>query len=139
MSEEDAGGGENLTGVWHGMYTYPYGGEPTAFVASVLDTAGALSGTTHEASTLPWLLGVTVFATIGGAREGENVSFLKTYDDAAQGSGYDRPVRYEGRLNADRTEIEGRWRIAGEPEGKFLMIRERQRAKAAARTAYEKV
>ena len=36
----------NLTGVWQGLYTYP-NGESVSFVATLIDSGGALSGSIH--------------------------------------------------------------------------------------------
>ena len=38
---------QNLTGVWQGLYTYP-NSESVSFVATLIDSGGALSGSTHE-------------------------------------------------------------------------------------------
>ena len=39
---------DNLTGVWHGLYTYPGQHQPVYFVATLIDSGGQLSGMTHE-------------------------------------------------------------------------------------------
>jgi hypothetical protein len=111
--------GQNLTGVWNGLYSYP-DGRSVAFVATLIESGSALTGTTHEPGAGGRAAGSTLFATLAGARQGSVVSFCKTYEGA--GPGY-ASVDYVGTLNGDATEIEGRWIIVGVWSGKFLMIR----------------
>jgi hypothetical protein len=112
-------GAENLTGVWQGLYTYPYG-QSVSFVATLIDSGGSFSGTIHEPCSFH---GNTIYATLAGARQGSTVSFLKTYEKSA-GPQYAASIQYEGALNGDATEIEGRWKIRSIGlSGKFLMIR----------------
>ena len=47
MTERGRAGEQNLTGVWNGLYTYP-SDRSTSFVATLIDSGGSLSGTTHE-------------------------------------------------------------------------------------------
>jgi len=115
----EAASGENLTGVWQGLYSYPYG-QSVSFVATLIDTGASFSGTIHEPSIFG---GDTIYATLAGTRQGSAVSFRKTYEKSA-GPQYAASVQYEGALNSDATEIEGRWTIrAVGLSGKFLMIR----------------
>jgi hypothetical protein len=107
----------NLTGIWQGLYTYS-SGSSVSFVATLIDSGGFLTGSIHETSIWD---SSTICATVDGGRDGRAVSFLKTYQNA--GPGYRAPVRYEGTLNDDATEIEGRWTISRAWSGKFLMIR----------------
>lgn len=108
---------ENLTGVWQGLYTYP-SGRSVSFVATLIDSGGSLSGSTHEPCSYQ---SRTVFALLEGTREGHTISFLKTYQNT--GPTYTEVVRYRGALNSDATEIEGRWTIQRELSGQFLMVR----------------
>jgi len=110
----------NLTGVWHGLYSYPRARESVPFTASLTDGGGWLSGTTEEVPTSGKAKGLTLVATLQGRRTGHSVTFLKTYDDLRYG--YDA-VQYAGAVNQDGSEIEGRWTIPGVWSGKFLMIR----------------
>jgi hypothetical protein len=97
-------------------------------VATVIDSGRALSGSTHE----PNVLGAgTLVASLAGSRHQGAVSFIKTYDKA--GPQYEYPIRYEGVLNGDATEIEGRWLIGDGSSGKFLMIRSTGKAVAVER------
>jgi hypothetical protein len=47
------------------------------------------------------------------------------------------PVLYDGALNGDATEIEGRWTIVKVWSGKFLMIRSPGQEAKASRKAFE--
>jgi hypothetical protein len=117
MTEPAAG--ENLTGVWQGLYSYPRG-QSVSFVATLIDSGVSFSGTIHEPSIFG---GDTIYATFAGTQQGSAVSFLKTYEKSA-GPEYASSVQYEGALNGDATEIEGRWTIrVFSLSGKFLMIR----------------
>jgi hypothetical protein len=135
MSQSSAGK-RNLTGVWNGLYTYPHG-QSTAFVATLIETAGSLSGTTHEPSTSADAPGTTLLATLSGSRRDSAVTFTKRYDPP--GPTTSSPVRYDGALNADGTEIEGRWSIAQMSSGKFLMIRSAGQKAAVSRKTGERV
>jgi hypothetical protein len=109
----------NLTGVWHGLYSYS-DGLSVSFVATLIDSGLSLSGSTHEPRTFGNSRSQTLFADVSGSRQGAAVAFLKTYQDAGPQYG---TVQYEGRLSGDATEIEGRWAIGAMRAGKFLMIR----------------
>jgi hypothetical protein len=80
--------------------------------------------------------GKTITATLQGRRTRRSVTFLKTYD--AVPAGYDA-VRYEGDVNGDGTEIEGRWTVPGSWSGKFLMTRAGQVGIALVQKVEEKV
>ena len=110
---------QNLTGVWNGLYSYPDGRSVT-FVATLIDGGSTLSGSTHEPCVGVDAPAGTLFASLMGGRVGSAVSFRKTYEAADPRWG---TVNYEGKLNAEATEIEGRWSIPGVWSGKFMMIR----------------
>ena len=133
-----AGQGEeasrNLTGVWNGRYFYPRELAPVSFVATLIETATRLTGATHEPAGPP--TGTVRYATLQGQRDGNAVSFVKTYDNA--GPNVD-PIHYSGILNGDATEIAGTWRILGSWSGKFLMIRSAGKVAAVARKVAERV
>lgn len=122
----------NLTGVWHGLYTYP-DGRSTSFVATLIEAGGTVSGTTHEPGASPSGPSAHLFASLSGSRRGGAVTFTKTYEqpDPAHSS----PILYQGALNAEATEIEGRWTIVGVWSGKFLMIRSAGKTAIAKRQA----
>jgi hypothetical protein len=136
MGEKRGAGERSLTGIWNGLYTYPHG-QSTAFVATLIESAGSVSGTTHEPSMFGDAPGTTLFATLSGSRRNSAVTFTKRYDPS--GPSTSSPVCYEGALNADGTEIEGRWIIAGMWSGKFLMIRSAGQERSVSRKAFERV
>ena len=136
MTERVRGGERNLTGVWSGLYSYQ-NGRSTSFVATLIESGGSLSGTTHEPGTLGESPGATLFATLVGSRQNGAVTFTKTYDrpDELHRS----PIVYEGMLNGEGSEIEGRWTIARVWSGKFLMIRSPGQEAKASRKAFERI
>ena len=136
MTEERGVGERNLTGIWNGLYTYPHG-QSTSFVATLIETAGALSGTTHEPSTLGDGPETTSFAMLAGSRRDSAVTFTKRYERPTLLKA--SPILYEGVLNGDGTEIEGRWTIREGWSGKFLMIRSAGQKTAVSRKAFERV
>jgi hypothetical protein len=117
--------GLSLTGLWNGLFSYPRIYGPTSFVAILVDSGASFSGTTHERGTTRRARGGILYAMLQGRRAGTVVSFTKTYDGTGN---WTHSVEYEGRLNADWTEIDGRWRIAGLWSGSFLMLRPRSKA-----------
>ena len=117
---------DNLTGVWDGTFVQPQVGMVT-FLATLIDSGGALGGNVTEPCIRPGcLVGGTHNASIAGHRSGSAVSFIKRYEPS--GCGYDT-VFYEGVVNADATEIDGRWRLPG-LSGTFLMVRSTKPATA---------
>lgn len=113
------GNGKSLTGAWNGLYSYPRGYPPVSFAAILIESGTSISGTTHEPSETLGGTGLAC-ATLSGQRTSSTVTFTKIYD---RSTGAPHAVHYEGRINEDATEIEGRWRIPGNWSGKFLMIR----------------
>lgn len=132
MSEDQP---ENLTGVWHGLYMYPAAMEPGAFVATVMDIAGGLTGGVHETSSGDGQPPRPLNASLSGFREGQSVVFVKRYDGSG---GWSHAVNYHGALSSDRSEIEGVWDIPGVWSGRFLMIRSRGAPDAVRRKAFQK-
>ena len=129
-------GPRNLTGVWNGLYSYSTG-LSVSFVATLIDSGSTLSGATHEPNVMKTGPGSTLYALLSGGRSASAISFVKTYDEA--GTSHYYPVSYEGVLNADATEIEGRWRIGSGTAGKFLMIRSEGKLVAAEKKKRAKV
>ena len=132
MAGRGEGVSQNLTGVWSGRYFYPRELPPVSFVATLIETAASLTGMTHE----PAATGTARYASLQGQRDGNAVSFIKTYD--ISGSNVD-PIQYSGILNGDATEIEGTWRIHGSWSGKFLMARSPGKVAAVTRKVAERV
>jgi hypothetical protein len=124
----------SFNGIWHGLYSYPRYFEPVYFVATLVSFGSGFSGTTHEALIGARGAPLKAFATVDGAREGDYVSFLKSYDGSG---GMRHSVNYGGTLRADENEIDGAWSIAGSWSGRFLMIRNRGASEAAVRKVYE--
>jgi hypothetical protein len=129
MGEGRAESSRSLTGVWDGIYSYPLGGLPTVpFTATLIEAARLLSGSVSEACLLhnP---NETLFFSVTGSRTVTAVHFVKTY--LGSGPHYRQPIVYEGTVNGDATEIEGRWRIPGDWSGRFLMTRSGDPPRAA--------
>lgn len=120
---------DDLSGVWDGSYIQPGTGMVT-FTATLVETHGALSGDVTEPCSNPNCPLRTHTSSIAGQRSGSAVTFVKRYEPP--GYGFDT-VHYEGTLNAESTEIDGRWRLPGQ-SGAFLMIRA---AKAATEVTTE--
>ncbi|MGH6890233.1 MAG: hypothetical protein ACREHF_13740 [Rhizomicrobium sp.] len=120
--------GQNLTGIWQGVYSYPRQLAPVGFVATLIETASAVSGSTHEPHRRT---GAGLCATLFGRRAGALIHFVKTYEE--NGGGYAADVRYEGTVTDDGTEIEGRWIIGADWSGRFLMVRGAREAEEIAR------
>jgi hypothetical protein len=127
----------SLTGIWHGLYTYPRGGwQPVYFVATLVASGAHLGGTTHEAAVGHSGAPLTVFASLSGSRAGATVAFAKTYDGTG---GWTHTVAYAGVLNGDASEIEGTWSIPDVWSGRFLMMRSPGVSEQAVRRKFEKV
>ena len=111
---------DSLTGVWDGTFVQPQVGMVT-FLATLIESGGALGGNVTEPCIEPGCPLSTHNASIAGHRSGSAVSFVKRYEPS--GYGYDT-VFYEGLVNAEATEIDGRWTLPGIPlSGTFLMVR----------------
>jgi hypothetical protein len=127
----------SLTGVWHGLYSYPVAVEPVYFVATLISNGLSFTGSTHESVESRRGSALTIFASLEGAVDGNSVGFSKTYLNAPKR--YSETVHYEGALNADKTEIEGTWTIRRIFSGKFLMIRGVSVTEEVIREAFEPV
>lgn len=115
MASEDIG----LTGVWQGLYTYPFG-LSVSFTAILIEAGSHLSGSTSEPCSVPGCPISTHDALLLGGLQGNTVTFKKTYKPMGHGYG---TADYDGTLNADSCEIEGLWKVANFGSGRFLMIR----------------
>jgi hypothetical protein len=124
----------SLTGRWHGRYTYLDGGEGESFVADLVEALDAVTGSTTETANFhDGYTGVRL-GSISGSRNGALVSFVKFYKF---GHGHDLPIKYQGEVNDDATEIEGTWLIDRQGFGRFLLIRSIALPEPAAQLAYE--
>ena len=110
----------SLTGVWDGLFSYPRRFASVPFTATIVQTGAFISGSIHEHPVEGPTAGQMRLALFEGDFIGSAVRFLKTYDPAPP---HGKPVKYDGTLNAEATEIEGRWTIPGNWSGKFLMVR----------------
>ncbi|KRR18868.1 hypothetical protein [Bradyrhizobium retamae] len=120
---------DSLTGVWDGTFVQRQIGMVT-FLATLIESGGALAGNVTEPCTVPGCPISTHNASIAGHRSGSAVSFIKRYEPP--GHGYNA-VSYEGTVNADATEIDGRWKLPGTAaSGTFLMVRSSKSAEAVA-------
>jgi hypothetical protein len=116
----------DLTGVWHGQYSYARQTLGPDFVATLSDVGGAISGEVQEAGTQGPATGKPLFATVRGRRTGRHVWFIKTYLDTGPhvaASGYTAPISYSGRLSSEGDEVEGSWAITAAFSGRFMMVR----------------
>ena len=127
MDQPDTSSPLNLTGVWHGLYSYPVAMPSVPFVATLSDQGGWLNGTTEEIGRVADTVGRALTAGLQGRRSGRSITMLKIYDGA---SDYYDSVHYAGELNEEGTEISGSWRVAANWSGTFMMVRSRT-AKAA--------
>jgi hypothetical protein len=136
MTEHTQAGEQNLTGVWHGLYSYS-NGLSVSFVATLVEIAGLLSCSIEEPCMTRQCPSDIIHAALAGRRQASAVTFMKTYEQA--GPGYENPVAYDGALSSDANEIEGRWNIPGSLSGKFMMIRSASRAVAVERKVSERI
>ncbi|HKP26374.1 MAG TPA: hypothetical protein VJV39_21075 [Dongiaceae bacterium] len=125
----------NLTGVWHGLYSYPVAMPSVSFVAALSDRGGWFDGTTDETGSVGDARGRTLTASLQGRRSERSITMLKIYHGA---SAYYDSVHYVGELNEDGTEISGTWRVAGNWSGTFMMMRSRTAETAASKEAVER-
>ena len=137
MTDSTEASGARLTGIWQGLYTYAHRPEAVSFVATLTENGSSLSGSTHEPGVGDDCPCDTLYATLLGGREDSAVAFVKTYE--AAGPFFQDPIKYEGALSADGTEIEGRWTIRQLWFGKFLMIRSSGQSATVSRKAVERV
>jgi hypothetical protein len=120
---------DSLTGVWDGTFVQRQVGMVT-FLATLIESGGALAGNVTEPCTVPGCPVSTHNASIAGHRSGSAVSFIKRYEPP--GHGYNT-VSYEGSVNAEATEIDGRWKLPGTTaSGTFLMVRSSKPAESVA-------
>jgi hypothetical protein len=120
---------DSLTGVWDGTFVQRQVGMVT-FLATLIASGGALAGNVTEPCTVPGCPVSTHNASIAGHRSGSAVSFIKRYEPP--GHGYNT-VSYEGSVNAEATEIDGRWKLPGTTaSGTFLMVRSSKPAESVA-------
>src|SRR5688572_25669857 len=135
MHQPDTSSPLNLTGVWHGLYSYPVAMPSVSFVATLSDQGGWFDGTTEEIGGVGDAVGRTLTASLQGRRSGHSITMLKIYHRASVH--YDS-VRYTGDLKEDGSEIHGTWQVSGTWSGTFLMMRARTTETATTKEAAER-
>jgi hypothetical protein len=134
MSTQISGNPLDLSGVWHGQFSYPRPGRaPVAFTATLDERIGLLTGDCEEVGAVEEAKGLTLTATLQGRRTDREITFLKLYDGTF--ARYDM-VQYAGEVSDDGSEIVGTWSIPGSWSGDFLMIRASGDHLAALRVAH---
>jgi hypothetical protein len=127
----------NLTGQWQGRYGYDGDAmAPVSFSASLIELGAWITGATEEQAPVTATVTATLPATIEGRRDGADVSLLKVYDGTL---GWRHSVRYQGVINAEGTEIDGRWLITRQWTGWFLLIRSNPKGATVERKIAERV
>lgn len=124
----------DLSGSWSGIYNYPHSQPSNGFEVELRDAGGVLTGECAERSEGD--SSIIAHAIIEGSRQGDAVTFTKSYDTLASAA---RPVQYAGALRDDGDEISGRWTIPGDWSGSFIMTRRPSPSVAAERRAGETV
>jgi hypothetical protein len=107
----------DLSGHWHGVYSYPGDVAAVHFDAWLTESDGRITGETSEPG-LSTEASANAYALVEGSRAGSRVRFTKVYDAL----GY-QPIEYEGDLDDTGNEIQGLWTISGHGSGSFLMTR----------------
>ncbi|MFN6934121.1 MAG: hypothetical protein ACK4NZ_03095 [Tsuneonella sp.] len=111
----------NLTGTWHGTFTYPSNAGPaTPFLATIEELSGHFQGTIIEPDAI-YGQG-TIHAALSGHRAGAAVDFVKTYTAAPLG--YENPIDYVGQVSADGLRVKGVWSLL-DFDGSFEMERDK--------------
>ncbi len=133
MQPGGGSGESDLSGAWSGLYTFPRAQPPVFFEAVLVEATSWLTGTITEEVEIEGHRRM-LEAVVQGRRSGSSVTWLKIYDGGLRA--YDA-VHYEGRVNAEATEIEGKWRIPGNWSGGFLMIRAGGRQAVRSRAIFQ--
>lgn len=113
----------SLDGYWTGVFdTRDATLEATPFHGVVFERGGALSGDSVEPNWISADPCFELFAEIAGWRDGCEVEFLKTYEDAI---GLQRSIRFEGALSPEGDRIVGVWYVVDDHAmgGPFVMNR----------------
>jgi hypothetical protein len=110
----------DMTGSWQGLFSWPGRDEPVAFLASVTETAGQISGVMQELGLIADPACEMLVAMLEGERHGSMVHFVKTYDGTG---GVTHVVEHQGALTKDGSQMTGDWLIHRVAVGRFLMTR----------------
>lgn len=124
----------DLSGRWSGIFSYPSLLPPNSFEAEIRDVGGLITGVITQPREGFEPSGPPRQAMIDGRREGEDVTFVKFYDDL------DRPTpHYHGRIQAGGDEVNGEWTIPGDWSGTFIMIRKAEGSASEQRRVGEEI
>ena len=126
--------------MWLGYYSYPNMEEgPVPFNVMMIDQGGDLSGEIDEPNTFSMSVMNVLFSKLTGHRNGDDVFFIKNYENACDFTGHS--VHYRGQLNEDETEITGTWDVPGPMgwSGGFIMSRDTGNKIATAQEGQEEV
>jgi hypothetical protein len=109
----------SLTGLWSGRYAYAGGWDPPVdFTATLSDADGMISGWTSEPDSVTGT-SQRLAAFINGLRQGNALSFAKTYDGEGPLAHH---VDYVGAISDDGSSVTGSWAMPG-ATGSFVMTR----------------
>ena len=108
----------NLSGAWTGFIDDDARSFP--FSLTLTDTDGVLTGMTEELNVWGRGTGELVYGQVHGHRDGPTVNFRKVYELEGE---EDRPVIHIGFISEDGWRIEGRWIVAGDRSGRFMLDR----------------
>ena len=130
-----SGGDEfDLTGEWTGIYNYPRLLPPNNFEASIRDAGGIITGVIRQPGEIIEAPGIVQHAVIVGSRAGNQVRWVKIYDDLGRATPH-----YRGTIQPGGDEIEGEWHIPGDWSGTFMMMRRRKEEAREERKVGEEV
>lgn len=110
---------QDVSGVWYGHWDAEQSEvEPNRFIALLDEQHGAIARAITEPDSEE--ADGVLRALVGGERSGSSVAWVKQYDGSGRLA---HAVHYTGAVNADATEIRGRWQLEGFSGG-FTMTRE---------------
>lgn len=101
---------------WSGRYDYQDGKPGAPFTLTINSSGSNFSGGTSEPATFGDGSSSTLTANVAGSVNGNQVSFVKTYDGSG---GQHHSIQYNGTLSADGRSISGRWNIGPNWSGPF--------------------
>lgn len=105
-----------MSGVWYGRYTSNAGDQDNGFIAVLEEAGGIFSGSISE----PDARGGIRNASVAGRRSSGLIQFVKQYRGR-----FSHAVFYEGQVDDQGTEANGKWRIDDGTNGGFSMQREK--------------
>lgn len=108
----------SLAGLWEGSYTYREGSVLTrvTFEIQLAQRGQSLTGRLIEPNTFKRAPVKFLSANLVGIIDGDRVRLIKTYDGTG---GENHSVYYEGKLNANASEMTGTWIVERNWRGEF--------------------